>query len=354
MKASYKVAFALFAVAAAATVGLFIYGDEVGGWFSTEDEEDDSMDIDRPISNPTMSPIAEDLPYLNYDFIQCPDDLSQPCCNGLSSNCVKRVNEIMFATSHNAMSTQQDFFFAPNHNLNLETSLKAGFRAFMLDLCDCNNRVEFCHSECILGTRDPSTVFAAIVSFLEENLSEVIVLELQIDPGSDMFELYSVMQDVDGFSDMIYEHPDASSDWPFLSQLVDDNKRILIFQHRGPNCQTAGQCPEGFHSTYNFMFETPFSLESKEELLDYTDSCRIQTGQSDADFFILNHFAGSPNSFFPEESTAREVNQIDVLESRTEACASLYDGRIVNFVAVDFWSVGDTAKFVQEYNKALA
>lgn len=351
MKVSYKVALALV-VAAAAAIGLYIYGNEEGGWFSTEDE-DSRAKTNQPISFPTMSPIAEDLPYLQYDFIQCPEDLSQPCCNGLSSNCIKRVNEIMFATSHNAMSTRQDSFFAPNHNLNLETSLQAGFRAFMLDLCDCSNGVAFCHSDCILGTRDPSVVFAAIVSFLQDNLSEVILLEFQVEPGSDMFDLFDIMREVDGFVDMMYEHPDTSSNWPLMSQLVDDNKRILVFQHRGPNCQLAGQCPEGFHSTYDYMFETLFSLDSAEELLAYPNSCQVQTGQSDADFFILNHFAGSSTSFFPEESTALEVNQINALTSRVEACSELYSGRIVNFIAVDFWSLGDTVEFVQEYNKGF-
>lgn len=43
-------------------------------------------------------------------------------CNGLASNCDRPVNEVMFATLHNAMSSEEDGFYGPSHELRLEVS----------------------------------------------------------------------------------------------------------------------------------------------------------------------------------------------------------------------------------------
>lgn len=51
-----------------------------------------------------------------------PSYSSSRTCNGLASNCYQRVNELMFATLHNAMSTEEDGFSEPSHSLRLEVS----------------------------------------------------------------------------------------------------------------------------------------------------------------------------------------------------------------------------------------
>jgi hypothetical protein len=43
-------------------------------------------------------------------------------CNGLASNCQRRVNEIMYATVHNAMSSSQNTLAASNNILAFEVS----------------------------------------------------------------------------------------------------------------------------------------------------------------------------------------------------------------------------------------
>jgi hypothetical protein len=83
---------------------------------------------------PTASP--------QYQFMQCDDN--QPCCNGLSSNCNLRANEILYATLHNAMATFDDgFIFGPNHEKQLEESLEVGYRGLNLDLCNCGGQTIF-------------------------------------------------------------------------------------------------------------------------------------------------------------------------------------------------------------------
>ena len=82
-----------------------------------------------------------------FQYMQCQDNDKQ-CCNGLESNCDLLLNEILFATIHNAM---HDDLPLQNHNKPLEDALEAGYRGLQLDLCECGNKLVFCHSSCNIG-----------------------------------------------------------------------------------------------------------------------------------------------------------------------------------------------------------
>lgn len=162
-------------------------------------------------SNPTV--IAEVSP----GFTPVPS--SSRTCNGLASNCNQRVNDLMFATLNNAMSSEEDGFDGPNHELRLEVrfvdcrgknylhwfhratrisptrinfltlqeALDAGFRGLVLESCDCEDaRIQLCSSSCISGTRDPARVFSNVVDFLnkDENANEVIIVVIKVDDQS--------------------------------------------------------------------------------------------------------------------------------------------------------------------------
>ena len=73
-------------------------------------------------------------------------------------------------------------------------------------------------------------------------------------------------------------------------------------------------------------------------------------GQSTNAFFILNHFL---EDIFPSYEDAEIINQMEILQDRTELCSNANDSKTVNLLAVDFWSVGEVAQFVLEHNKSL-
>ena len=89
---------------------------------------------------------CDTCPLEPFVFDQCPTD--GPCCNGLGSNCQLPLNEVLFATVHNAM--HDDFPF-PNNEAPLEDALKAGYRGLQLDLCMCGVDLVFCHGNCNVG-----------------------------------------------------------------------------------------------------------------------------------------------------------------------------------------------------------
>jgi hypothetical protein len=98
----------------------------------------------------------------------------------------------MFATLHNAMSSEEDGFYRPNHALRLEKALEAGYRGLMIESCDCGVAgLQLCNSLCFLGTRDPVHVFNSTVDFLVRNPNEVIIMVIKVDDESlyRMFDL---------------------------------------------------------------------------------------------------------------------------------------------------------------------
>lgn len=101
--------------AVGALIGIFGF-EKVKSWVGLGSTEADSS----PTAAPTLTPV--------YEFNQCPT--SGDCCNGLASNCDLKVDEVLFATLHNAHVDETDAF--PNHESPLEEALVAGYRGVMV------------------------------------------------------------------------------------------------------------------------------------------------------------------------------------------------------------------------------
>ena len=72
-------------------------------------------------------------------------------------------------------------------------------------------------------------MFSAINTFLDENPTEVIMIPLQlnsqVDRPVDLWSFYNVTnEEVPGFSDKFYIHPNLIADWPPLREVIAANK----------------------------------------------------------------------------------------------------------------------------------
>lgn len=343
-----------------AAVGLLVYFfapwegvvDQIPGLSQNNTNNDEGGAASSPTSAPTTTPLSD------YQFIQC-DDVNTNCCNGLEEICDLGVNDILWATSHNAMSTKDDgFVIGYNHLHSLEQSLDAGYRAIGLDVCNCGGDYQLCHGVCNFGARSPATVFSNIVQFLNDNPSEIIMINLQVNNepqlGGQQVSLDTfaniLSSNVDGFDDMLYAHDETTQpSWPTLQTLIDLKRRLLLFHFNGPNSCADGACPDGFHYWFDYAAETEFEFETASEFDDTATSCVITRGAgSTKDFLAVTSFVTPPN----EEATVA-INAQAALESRIQAC-SQHNGLTVNLLHVDFWSIGDLPRVVQTHNKALA
>mmetsp|Transcript_25651 Transcript_25651/g.37517 ORF Transcript_25651/g.37517 Transcript_25651/m.37517 type:complete len:654 (-) Transcript_25651:134-2095(-) len=271
-------------------------------------------------------------------------------CNGLESNCDWRVHEVMFAAVHNAMSSREDGFVEWNNLFPLEDALEAGFRSLFLDVCDCPILgVHLCHTLCSGGYRRPVQVFENILSFLQANKGEVVILELQIVDMS-LVPLFNVLStNLPRLMDMMYAHPNSSVPWPYMRDLITSDRRLIVFQHDGPDCDTVGKCPTGVHNMYRYGFETPYDSRGVDELMNTTRTCIASRGDAHRPFMVSNHFAGD-RLRLPAYDIALEANQADNIVKRMEDCREVRE-RLPSLLVVDFWSAGEVVATVQKYNE---
>jgi hypothetical protein len=288
-------------------------------------------------------------------------------CNGLEEICDLRLDEVLFATPHNAMATKEDGYpyiagiTGPNHNKPLEDALVAGYRGLSIDVCSCNGILELCHGACGLAPRDIQEVLANIVSFLQDSPTEFLMLNIQINNKPigggdvDIQDLYNLMKSVDGFYDMVYVQTDTQSDveWPTLGTLLkaEERKQIVMFHFNGPTCSENQPCPEGLHYWFRYGAETEFDFVTREELEDATSSCEVTRGNpvEKRGFLGVTNFVTPP-----EEDIAKEINTRAFIEQRLQDCSALNNNQDVNLLFIDFWSIGDALAVTLEQNKKRA
>lgn len=301
-------------------------------------------------------PVKGDAPAPDYKFNRCTNQSN--CCNGLASNCAMGVNDILYAGIHNAQSTAQDgFYIAPNHQFNFVAALDYGYRVLNFDVGVCNEgQYALVHGLCKLGTMDPAEAFTDLQTWLDANPNEVVLMPLEINNDAsdladiDLGKLYNIMLTVPGFTDRMYSKP-AQGEWPTLREMIDADKRIVLFHYNGGGRCDSGEitCPPGFHDWFGFTGESKFDYKAQEEFDDKATSCEITRGRVKGPFFALNAFLTIPS----RDVSSSLLNTKAFLQDHIQACSDINDGLDVNVVFVDFWSEGNLPEVVQIHNWRL-
>ena len=264
-----------------------------------------------------------------------PEDSGQPTgrCNGHEALCDVTFDELVVAMTHNAMSNAEEGWLAPNQNLGLERQLEDGIRGFMLDthLGDGGEAL-LCHGLCDLGSEPLDEGLAKFTSFLEENPGEVVVFMIQNGISA---ALTSDAFDAAGLTRYTYSHSPGEP-WPTLAALVDDNTRLVVF-HEGGGTEF-GWYMDGYGE---HVWDTPYGQDSPEAM-----GCDRLRGDSEHPLFLMNHFLTSPIAL-PE--LAEQVNYNPFLIDRARQCEA-ESGQRVNWIAVDFYDIGDVVAAVDELN----
>ena len=326
----YKfVLFILFLGGSLAVIFGFIDIEQVQNFFSS------SVDNDGGDGNEGDG----DLP-----FMRCPE--FGECCNGLESNCGLKVDELLYATVHNA---NHDDILVPNHEAPLEDALEAGYRGLMLDVCKCDGKLTFCHQVCGVGPRDPEEVFGNIKNFLDKNPTELVILNFEIstnDPSP--ADIWDVMNSDTELKRKIYNH-DESSVWPKLGDLLSDGKQLVLFEHNYGDCSQGGEgCAVRIEPFFSYTVETPWDFENVAALENIELSCAEDRGSGSwKNFYSVNGFI--TGTFGPSKSAANTVNQREFIEEHINQCEKLTKHKI-NFYNIDFWQRGDLLQVTQEIN----
>ncbi len=276
-------------------------------------------------------------------FMNCP--LEGLCCNGLGSNCALRVDEMLFATLHNANHHTLNSPWA-NHQAPLEQALEVGYRGLWLDVCKCLGQLVFCHSLCSVGRREPVTVFNNIISFLEKNPTELIVINFQMSKNRPLpSEVWSLMKTINGMEERTYVHDGGQ--WPTMGTLISEGKQIVAFYHNGPLCPGNTGCVPQIAEFFDYAKESEWELESVQEVMDVPQSCIPTRGVvGDKDFYSVNNFV---TDFGPDPAASLILNEKLAVAKRLNDCENAVNS-LPNFISIDFWQLGDVPLVTQVVN----
>ena len=274
-------------------------------------------------------------------------------CNGSDELCDRRFNDVVYATTHNAMAAELPpwsyAFFVSNQCDGVPVQLDDGIRALMLDIHWYQAQgapapdLFLCHSGCSAGRQLLVDGLVEIREFLDAHPAEI--LSFIIETNADTVGREAQIRDAFAASGLLpYVHVQtAGTPWPTLGEMIASDRRLVVLTDDSNNtgCGTEDPCPWYHYLWSSFAFETPFSNESGEDFV-----CSDLRGQPGNDLFILNHFLtvviGTP-------VLAETVNYDPDLTDRARECWA-FQGRVPNFVTVDFYEIGDVLRSVNALN----
>jgi hypothetical protein len=308
--------------------------------------------------------------------------LQSGACNGLPELCGRRLDEVVFPATHNAMSSADipDWMF-PQQEKGIPTQLEDGVRGLLFDVHygvpvegrvktdlegDIGSRDKFdkavgkegidaamrirdrlagkeegprglylCHGFCELGATPLVTALRSIHEFLVQNPDEVLVFGIEdyVAPP-DLAAAFAES----GLEGLVYKGP-AAPPWPTLREMIDSRQRVLVLVESGR------KGVPWIHPVYDGLVqETPYRFLVPSEM-----SCAPNRGGTTGSFFLMNNWIETTPS--PRPSNAAIVNAHDALLARARQCER-ERGRKPSLVAVDFYRTGDLLRVVRELNGA--
>ncbi|HEX9258982.1 MAG TPA: hypothetical protein VF855_05545, partial [Acidimicrobiales bacterium] len=195
------------------------------------------------------------------------------------------------------------------------------------------HRVYLCHVTCELGATRATSALEEIASFLRENPNEVllILVEDHVQPK----DAVRVFED-SGLAKRAWVW-ERGTRLPTLREMIESRHNVLVMAEFG------GGAAPWYHAGFeDLLVETQYRFESIAEL-----SCATNRGDREHPLFLLNHWITTGGA--PSLSTARAMNDADLLGARARQCAAQVGQP--NIVAVDFHATGDLKKVVATLNK---
>ncbi|HEV2672511.1 MAG TPA: hypothetical protein VGU74_15565 [Gemmatimonadales bacterium] len=299
-------------------------------------------------------------------------------CNGSAMLCNRRINQVVFAATHNAMSNAEiPGWLFPNQNHAIRRQLEDGVRALAIDVHygvpagdhvitdfdregSSKEKIEgplgpeataaalrirerflgketgpsgiyFCHGFCELGAYPVVPTLQGVREFMLTNPGEVVVIVVEdYIPPEDVARLFQEA----GLLDLIYTG--SLTPLPTLRELIDGGQRLVVFIESGkPGVPW-------LRPAFESMQETPYTFHTSADF-----SCKPNRGPATAPLFQINHWIETTPA--PRPSNAEIVNAYDVLLRRARACRE-QRGHLPNILAVDFYDVGDLFRVVRTLN----
>lgn len=280
-------------------------------------------------------------------------------CNGHSELCERRIDEVVFAGSHNAMSSTDLGWDLAMQTGDIVSQLDHGVRALLIDAlywgdagsldggdsASASAVIEaalsedqprpgtwLCHGYCALGASDLTGTLTDIDLWLDANPREVLLIAVQDEISTADF---SAAVEASGLIELVHTHIPGSP-FPTLGELIEVGERVLVY------AENEGQADSWYQNAWKSAFtETPFTFALRSEF-----SCATNRGEPDNPLFLINHWL---TTGIPVREAAAVVNGRDALLDRVRTCEA-ERGRLPTILATDFVQTGDLIAVVDELN----
>ena len=287
-------------------------------------------------------------------------------CLGSVALCDLPYDQAAFLATHNSMATTAGRFISPYQDPGIIDQLDEGVRALLIDthtwerpdqiaarlhsadvpadlraqLPNLIDRIDppkpglwLCHVVCRAGAIRLTDFLRALGGWLRANPGEVVTLIIEdAITGQQTQSAFTRA----GLLPLLYTPPaDPAAPWPTLGEMVHDNTRLVVFAQR-----TSGPAA-WYRKFYDYGMETPFAPQSVAAM-----TCAPQRGGTGKRLFLLNNFVASAGG---SRLGAGEVNTRKFVLDRVHRCEAVRHAR-VNYVAVDFATIGSAQAAVDELN----
>ena len=302
-------------------------------------------------------------------------------CEGHVELCSRPYNDVAFAATHNSMAAADEpGWFIPEQPTGLVGQLNDGVRALLIDtwygqrsstgnivvtaqrsyagaLAQAEQefgpevvasavhlrdtfasgagpvRPYLCHGLCEIGATDWLQDMVRVRAWLAAHPREVVTFIIQdtVTPA----DTAKVFKDSGLLPYVHTQRP--GQPWPTLGQMIDSGHRLVVMMER----RGGGPTYPWMLSAFDWVQDTPYTNPTAEDL-----SCRLNRGSASHPLLLINNWVSSFQGLI---SNARKVNAYDVLWPYVERCRERR-GQIPNFIAVNYYDLGDTFRVVDQLN----
>ncbi|KAK9761892.1 hypothetical protein K7432_012861 [Basidiobolus ranarum] len=289
--------------------------------------------------------VNDTAPVGDSESIHSSPDLS--ACNGYKELCKRSYDKISTAVTHNSFALTPNP--AGNQNVPIEKQLQDGIRGLMLDLhvsTKSSEALRLCHGDCkLLDAGAVSDTLTVIKTFLDKNPFEVVTLFIE-NFAHIKGDMIARTFETSGLVNMTRVQK-PQEPWPTLEEMIKNNTRLVVFINEDI---THDKYPWLLYE-YDFLWETPFSVPVNSSFNCDVDRPKDTTSA----MYLINHFVfgqlniGESGFEIPAASHAPLTNG-DQLQNHVKECREERN-QTANFVAVDFYEVGDIFRVVAELNE---
>lgn len=264
-------------------------------------------------------------------------------------------HDAVWLTAHNAFANGEDGWQYKQQNLNLVHMFEQGVRSFMLDVYDYKNDLYLCHNSCstmmyvtqrvsFSGPDKLETWFYELRGILQTHPTDIISLHLECYAFA--ADVISVLKRT-GLDTYMLKSKKPNDSTLTLGEMRKNSERLVVFSDYAQDRQMqqlqslASYEQQGLFSTLHYK-ETQYSIDTYNDCTMRNDF-RASASDPTIKLVVFNHL-----SSISAIKDYGSINRYSDIMKRVNSC--WLNGLLPNFIAVDFFELGDCSKCISTKN----